>query len=67
MVLEEICDLYSKVKRMNNYSALQVSSTSTGKHEFLPAGKHKVFPVNAMEAYGEVKVAMHILLNFCTR
>ena len=52
---------------MNNYSALQDSSTSTDKHEFLPAGKRKVVPVNAMKAYREVKVAMHILLNFCTR
>jgi len=67
MVLEELCDLCCKVKRMNNYSALQDSSTSTDKHEFLPAGKRKVVPVNAMKAYREVKVAMHILLNFCTR
>jgi hypothetical protein len=67
MVLEEICDLCSEVKRMNNKSALQESSTSTGKPEFLPAGKLKIVPVKAMKAYGEVKVDMHILLNFCTR
>lgn len=67
MVLEEICDLCSKVKKMNNKSALQYSSTSTGKPEILPAGKRKVVPVNAMKAYGEVKVDTHILLNFCTR
>jgi hypothetical protein len=67
MVLEEISDLCSKVKRVNNESALQGSSTSTGKPEFLPAGKSKVVPVNAMKAYGEIKVDMHILLNFCTR
>jgi len=52
---------------MSNYSALQDSSASTGKHKFLPACKHKVFPVNVMKAYGEVKISMHILLNFCTR
>jgi len=39
MVLEEICDLFSKVKRMNNYSPLQCSTTPTGRHEFLPEGK----------------------------
>jgi len=52
---------------MNNKSALQDPSTSTGKPEFLPAGKGKVVPVNAMKAYGEVKVDMHVLLKFCTR
>jgi hypothetical protein len=61
MCLEEICDLCSKVKRMNNYSALQDSSTSRGKPEVIHACKRKVVPVNAMKAYREVKVAMHIL------
>jgi hypothetical protein len=41
---------------------LQDSSTSTVKHEFLPAGKRKVVPVNAMKAYGREKVYMHIFL-----
>jgi hypothetical protein len=52
---------------MNNKSALQDPCTSTGKPEFLPAGKRKVMPVNAMKAYSEVKVDIHILLKFCTR
>jgi hypothetical protein len=67
MVLEEIRHLFSKVKRMNNKSALQDSSTSKSTPEVLPAGKRKVVPVNAMKAYGEVEVDMLILLKFCTR
>jgi hypothetical protein len=66
MVLEEICDLCSKVKRMNNKSALQDPFTSTGKPKFLPAVKCEVVPVNATKACEEVKVDMHILLKFCT-